>query len=171
MGGEADIDVPRDTEDSSVSPEHLLQRARLIWAAVAFGPILYVAVVTFLASRGTEDLLAWRGFVGPPVPMGGLLAAAIGAVVAPVVIVAARAFIDRRLNEVPQEQDVCVSVANGWMQRQLVFLMIADLPCTGALFYTIMWGTVPLLWVVAAETVLLMLFYLPRRADLEPNHF
>lgn len=87
------------------------------------------------------------------------------AFVAPVVLIVLRAFVvgpvDGGAGPVdvqPQDEGVAVQT---WLSRQVLFFAFADALPLVAFFQVLVWGSMPLLWLVSAEYVLVMLFYFP----------
>jgi hypothetical protein len=143
-----------------------LWQVRLLWLGMITSPIFYCIIALIIAMQQGVSPLEWSGFQkqAPPVPGSILLpvAAFLGLVV-PLLLrmlllrsagVGADAFAVE-----PEDEE---EVLGRMMGRQILLMGLADVLPTLAMIYVLLWGMMPVLWVVVGEYVVTMAFCFPR---------
>ena len=141
-----------------------LWSARLIWFGVITSPLFYCFIAFIVVMQQGVSALEWGGFLGeaPPVRATVLLPAC--ALLVPILLALLRAVVVAPVaggTDALRPQDE-PAVLRKWLTRQLVFLGLADVLPTLAVIHVLLWGTMPLLWLVGGEYVVVMAFYFPR---------
>jgi len=146
-----------------------LWKARIVWLAVVLAAPIYCAVVLLLARQHGGPVIDWPGLMGGAAPAGGFGVLAPYAFMAPLMLLILRSAIvgppggmAAPIGAQPDPQDEA-AVMRDWLRRQVLFLVLADALPVLVLLRVLVWGSVPLLWLVSAEYVVVMLFYFPRR--------
>lgn len=143
----------------------VLWQMRLVWFGMLTTPLFYCFIASVLAVREGVSPLDWGGFQGhaPPVQAKVLLPAA--AVLVPIVLALVRVLAFGPVGGGPDAFAAAPEegVALGRMlRRQALFLALAEVVPTLAVVHVLLWGMMPLLWLVSVEYMVVVAFCFPR---------
>ncbi len=147
--------------------------ARLLHAGCALVALWYCVIGAVLALMRHVPLLKWEGMLGQPLPVPKAVLYVAGALLTPLLLALLRAVTGsgRPAYEEGSREPVSDQAFGRWMNRQMLLYFFADTPATAALLVVVLFGAMPLLWIVSAETALMLLFYMPKARDLDPEAF
>ncbi|MFW6189765.1 MAG: hypothetical protein ACOC7T_04950 [Planctomycetota bacterium] len=140
--------------------------ARLAWGVVAASGIVLSLVATILPLMENSSPLDWNGLMGVHLPVGRSVLMVAGGIVTPVVVLILRA-VTGGLAPPSSRDETSPRPSREWLRSALFFLACVDAIPTAAFVAALIFGTVPLLWLVTGEVFVMLMFYMPRTADFD----